>query len=144
MDEATLARACADVIWADDATSRELGVQLISIEPGHAVLGLAVTEKMVNWHNTCHGGFIYYLADNAFGYACHTRNQRMVAQHCSISYLNPAQRGDRLTAHAVERQRAGRTAIYDVTVKRDDGLVIAEFRGAARVVEGTLLSDAKA
>ena len=90
MDAATLARACADVMWADDATSRELGLQLISVEPGHAVLVMTVTETMVNWHNTCHGGFIYLLADTAFGYACNTRNQRMVAQHCSISYLNPA------------------------------------------------------
>ena len=58
MDAATLARACANAMWADDATSRELGLQIISVEPGHAVLAMAVTEKMVNWHNTCHGGFI--------------------------------------------------------------------------------------
>src|SRR5476651_461191 len=63
MDAATLARACADAMWADDATSRELGLQLISVEPGHAVLVMTVTETMVNWHNTCHGGFIYLLAD---------------------------------------------------------------------------------
>lgn len=139
MDADALARACADAIWAEDATSRELGVQLISVEPGHALLALAITEKMVNWHNTCHGGFIYLLADTAFGYACHTRNQRMVAQHCSIAYLNPAKRGDRLTAQAIERQRAGRSGIYDVTVKREDGVVIAEFRGHARAIEGTLV-----
>jgi len=144
MDAATLARACADAMWADDATSRELGLQLISVEPGHAVLVMTVTETMVNWHNTCHGGFIYLLADTAFGYASNSRNQRMVAQHCSISYLKAAQRGDRLTAHAVERQRAGRAGIYDVAVKREDGKVIAEFRGHARAIEGTLLPDAKA
>ncbi|HEY5167332.1 MAG TPA: hydroxyphenylacetyl-CoA thioesterase PaaI [Pseudolabrys sp.] len=144
MDAATLARACAATMWADDATSRELGLQLISVEPGHAVLAMAVTGAMVNWHNTCHGGFIYLLADTAFGYASNTRNQRMVAQHCSISYLNPAQRGERLTAHAVERQRAGRSGIYDVAVKREDGTVIAEFRGHARAIEGTLVPDAKA
>ena len=28
MDAAMLARACADAMWADDATSRELGLQL--------------------------------------------------------------------------------------------------------------------
>jgi acyl-CoA thioesterase len=141
MDAATLARACADAMWENDATSHELGAQLISVEPGHAVLGLAVTEKMVNWHNTCHGGFVYLLADTAFGYASNTRNRRMVAQHCSISYLNPAQRGDQLTAHAVERQRAGRSGIYDVTVAREDGLVIAEFRGHARAIEGTIVPE---
>jgi acyl-CoA thioesterase len=72
MDAANLARACADAMWADDATCRELGMQLISAEPGHAVLAMAVTEKMVNWHNTCHGGFIFLLADTAFGYACNS------------------------------------------------------------------------
>jgi acyl-CoA thioesterase len=78
MDAATLARACADAMWADDAASRALGIQLISVEPGHAMLGMAVSATMVNWHNTCHGGFVYLLADTAFGYACNTRNQRMV------------------------------------------------------------------
>jgi acyl-CoA thioesterase len=144
MDAATLARACADAIWADDAASHALGLQLISVEPGHAVLGMAVTGAMVNWHNTCHGGFIYLLADTAFGYSCNTRNQRMVAQHCSISYLNPAHNGDRLTAHAVERQRQGRSGIYDVTVKREDGTVIAEFRGHGRSIEGTIVADSTA
>ena len=143
MDAATLARACADAMAADDAASRELGLQLISVEPGQAVLGMAVTEAMVNWHDTCHGGFIYLLADTAFGYACNSRNQRMVAQYCSISYLNPAQRGERLTAHATERQRQGRSGIYDVAVTREDGTVIAEFRGHARAIAGSIVTDVK-
>lgn len=141
MDSATLARACADAMWAEDATSRGLGIELIAVEPGSAVLLMVVGAQMVNWHNTCHGGFIYLLADTAFGYACNSRNQRMVAQHCSITYLNPAQRGDRLTAQAIERQRAKRSGIYDVAVTRADGIAIAEFRGHARAIEGTLLPD---
>lgn len=143
MDAATLARACADAIWAEDATSRDLGVQVISVEPGRAVLALPITGKVVNWHDTAHGGYIFLLADTAFGYACHTYNRRMVSQHCNISYLNPARRGDRITAEAVERQRLGRTVIYDVAVKRDDGLPIAEFRGVARAIEGTIIPDAQ-
>jgi acyl-CoA thioesterase len=144
MDADALAGACADAMWAEDAASHALGIQLIAAAPGHAVLALVVTETMANWHGTCHGGYIYLLADTAFGYACNTRNQRMVAQHCSISYLNPAQRGDRLTAQAIERQRAARSGIYDVTVKREDGLVIAEFRGTGRATGGTLVPGAKA
>jgi len=139
MEAATLARACADAMWAGDATSRALGLQLISVEPGAAALGMVVTATMVNWHNTCHGGFIYLLADTAFGYASNSRNQRMVAQHCSISYLNPAHRGDRLIAPAVGRRHAGRSAIFDVAVTREDGTPIAEFRGHARAIQGTML-----
>jgi acyl-CoA thioesterase len=141
MDDAALARACADAMWAEDATSRGLGIRLISLAPGEALLAMAVTETMVDWHNTCHGGFIYLLADTAFGYASNSRNARMVAQYCSITYLNPAQRGDRLSAQAVERQRAGRSGLYDVAVTREDGTPIAEFRGHARAIEGTILPD---
>ena len=135
MDASTLAR---------DATSRTLGLELVTVGAGQAVLAMTVSATMVNWHNTCHGDFIYLLADTAFGYASNSRNQRMVAQHCSITYLHAVKRGERLTAYAGERQRAGRAGIYDVAVKREDGMVIAEFRGNARAIEGTLLPRAEA
>ena len=41
-------------------------------------------------------------------------------------------------ARAVERQRSGRSGIYDVTVTREEGNVIAEFRGHSRTIEGEL------
>ena len=136
-----IARRCADTMWPDDHAARGLGIEIVAVGAGTATLRMTVRQDMVNGHGTCHGGFIYLLADTAFGYACNSRNQRMVAQHCSISYLKAAQRGDRLTAQAVERQRAGRSGIYDVAVKLEDGTVIAEFRGHARAIEGTLLPD---
>jgi acyl-CoA thioesterase len=143
MDQSGLARACADALWADDAASRNLEMQLISVEPGHAVLAMSVTEPMVNGHGMCHGGYVFALADSAFAYACNTYNRRTVAQHASITFLNPAQLGDRLVAKAVERQRAGHTGVYDVTVSREEGFVIAEFRGVSRVVDGELVPGAK-
>jgi acyl-CoA thioesterase len=143
MDAGDLARACAEAMWADDAASRGLGMQLISVAPGQATLAMRVTEQMVNGHNTCHGGFIFTLADSAFAFACNSHNERTVAQHCAVTFLNPAQRGDRLIARAVERQRAGRSGIYDVTVTREEGFVIAEFRGHARTVGGDWVPGAK-
>ncbi len=143
MDQSGLARACADALWADDAASRNLEMQLISVEPGHAVLVMHVTEPMVNGHGMCHGGYVFALADSAFAYACNTYNRRTVAQHASITFLNPAQLGDRLVAKAVERQRAGRSGVYDVTVSREEGFVIAEFRGVSRVIDGELVPGAK-
>ena len=52
-------------------------------------------------------------------------------------------RGERLTAHAGERQREGRSGIYDVAVTREDGTVIAEFRGHARAIAGNIVADDK-
>lgn len=143
MDANTLARACADALWADDAASRGLGMQLISVEPGHAVLVMHVTEAMVNGLGICHGGYLYALADSALLYACNTYNRRTLLQHGSMTVLNTAQLGDRLVAKAVERQRAGRSGVYDVTVSRDEGFVIAEFRGITRVIDGELVPGAR-
>jgi len=144
MDAGKLARACADVMWRDDAASRELGMQLVSVEPGHCVMTMTVTDRMVNGHKICHGGFIFTLADSAFAFACNTYNQRTVAQHCAVTFLNSAKLGDRLVARAVERQRSGRSGIYDVTVAREEGNIIAEFRGHSRTIEGELLAGGMA
>ena len=139
MDAHELARTCSQAMWADDAASRELGMELLSVEPGQAVLAMTVTPNMVNGHNTCHGGYIFMLADSAFAFACNTYNQRSVAQHCAITFVTPAELGDRLVARAVERSRVGRNGIYDITVSREEGLLVAEFRGHSRTIEGAIV-----
>jgi len=143
MDSGKLARACAEQMWADDSASKGLGMQLISVEPGRSVLAMTITDTMVNGHNIAHGGFIFTLADSAFAFACNTYNQRAVAQHCAVTFIAPGKLGDRLTARAVEKQRFGRSGIYDITVTREDGAVIAEFRGHSRTIEGEILPKAR-
>jgi acyl-CoA thioesterase len=143
MDAGAIARACAERLWAEDAASNALDMQLISVEPGRATIAMTITDKMVNGHNICHGGYIFTLADTAFAYASNTTDQRHLAQQCAITYLNPGRLGDRLTARGVEKRRAARSGIYDVTVTREDGTVIAEFRGHSRAIEGKFASDEK-
>ena len=135
MNADELAQACAQAMWADDEASRGLGIELISVGPGRSEVALG----HVNGHNICHGGFIFTLSDSAFAFACNTYNQRTVAQHCAVTFLVAGKLGDRLTARATERHRAGRSGIYDITVTRQDGIVIAEFRGHSRTIEGELV-----
>jgi acyl-CoA thioesterase len=141
MDANALARACADAMWAEDAASRGLGMRLVSVAPGRAELVMTVTDRMVNGHKNCHGGFIFTLADSAFAFASNTYDQRTVAQHCAVTFVAPGKLGDELTARAIEKQRSGRSGIYDITVTRQDGSVIAEFRGHSRTIEGSLLAQ---
>ena len=116
-------------------------MMLVKIEPGVAVLSMAITEAMVNGHGIAHGGFMFTLADSAFAFACNSHSQRHVAQNCQISYLAPGKLGMILTAEARERHRAERSSIYDVTVRDENGTVIAEFRGHSRSIPGTLLDQ---
>jgi acyl-CoA thioesterase len=137
-----IARICAKALWAEDKTTQSLGMELLSVSPGRATMAMAVTEQMTNGHGTCHGGFIFTLADSAFAFACNSHGPRSVAQQCSVAYLAPARLGMRLIAEAVERQRGERSGITDVTVRDAAGNIIAEFRGHSRTVPGSLLPPA--
>jgi acyl-CoA thioesterase len=139
LDPRVLTEACAKALWAEDRASQDLGMRVARVAPGEAEVTMPVEPRMANGHGICHGGFIFTLADSAFAFACNTYNQRTVAQHCAVTFLQPGRRGDTLTAHAVERNRAGRSGIYDVTVRNGQGEVVAEFRGHSRTISGTLL-----
>ncbi|TCM46048.1 hydroxyphenylacetyl-CoA thioesterase PaaI [Kribbella sp. VKM Ac-2568] len=135
-----LASKVAAAMWADDTASAGLGMRLVSVGTGTAVLEMPVRDDMVNGHGMAHGGFVFTLADSAFAFACNSRNQVTVAQACDIVFIAPAQRGDLLVAEARERTSYGRNAIYDVTVRRGDD-VIAEFRGRSRQLSGSIVKE---
>ena len=74
-----LARACADAIWKEDDASKGLGMEILRIKPGEAVLTMTIKPHMVNGQGIAHGGFIFTLADSAFAFACNSHNERAVA-----------------------------------------------------------------
>jgi acyl-CoA thioesterase len=115
-------------MMAADSASRALGIDVVGHGPGWARARMSVRPDMVNGHELAHGGLIFTLADTAFACACNSWGPVTVAAGAEISFLAPARPGDVLDAHAQVRTRAGRTGIYDVTVRRGDE-VIAEFRG---------------
>jgi acyl-CoA thioesterase len=141
-DPVILARRSAEAMWAEDKASQGLGMRIESVGPGTAALSMTVGEAMVNGHGTCHGGFIFLLADSAFAFACNSHNQKNVAQNCQIAFIAPGRLGMRLIAEARERHRGERSGIYDVSVRSDTGELIAEFRGFSRAIAGTVVQDA--
>jgi len=136
-----LARACAEAMWKEDNASQHLGMEILRVGPGEAVLTMIIQPHMVNGHNIAHGGFIFLLADSAFAFACNSRNERTVAAQCNISFIRPGRLGDRLVATAREISKTGRSGIYDVRVTVDD-TPIAELRGHSRSIGGAWVSTA--
>ena len=133
-----LARASAAAMWSTDTASRGLGMEILEVAPGRATLTMTLGDGMLNGHEIAHGGFIFTLADSAFAFACNSYGERTVAQHCTISFIRPVNRGARLVATAREVSRVGRSGIYDVSVSAD-GTVVAEFRGFSRTVGGSIV-----
>ena len=134
-----LARACAHTMYANDAASQSLGMRILDVAPGRARVAMLVREDMVNGHRTCHGGFIFSLADSAFAFACNTYDAVTVAAGASIEFLAPARLGDELTAIAEEQARSRRTGVYDVAVVNQGGERIALFRGRSHQLDGRVL-----
>jgi acyl-CoA thioesterase len=126
-------------MFARDAASRSLGIELAEAADGHAVVRMRVTGLMVNGHDIAHGGYLFLLADTAFACACNSYGPATVAAGAEITFIASARLGDLLVATATERARYGRNGIYDVTVHRQDagGDVIAEFRGRSRTIQRT-------
>ena len=131
--QATADRSAAAMYEADLA-SRHLGIQIDHVTPGHATARMLVRDTMLYGHDICHGGYVVLLADTAFAFACNTYGPTTVAAACNVAFLAPAHLDDELIAPATERHHAGRSGIYDVTVRRPDTSVIAEFRGHSRTL----------
>ena len=131
-----LADAAAGVMYARDRASLALGMKLLKAGPGSASMQMAVREDMANFHNTCHGGFIYTLADSTFAYACNSHNKNAVAVTCVIEYMRPAYVGDMLTATGREQGLEGRNGVYDIRVENQKGELVALFRGKSTQIMG--------
>ncbi|NYT85734.1 hydroxyphenylacetyl-CoA thioesterase PaaI [Pusillimonas harenae] len=136
-----LAELTARVMYANDPASQALGMHIVSVAPGQASMSMPVRADMLNGHKTCHGGFIFALADSSFAFACNSRNAATVAAGCTIDYLAPAFEGDVLTANAAEYSLSGRTGVYDVQVTNQEGKRIAIFRGRSYRIKGQVVGD---
>ena len=141
MDETALAQQVGQVMMANDRATREtVGMDLLSCTPGRASMRMLVQDKHLNGHQTCHGGFIFTLADSTFAFACNSHNHNAVAAACSIEFLKPAHLGDELLTEGVEQVLSGRHGIYDVKVTNQRGETVALFRGKSAQIPGTVVN----
>jgi acyl-CoA thioesterase len=139
-DADALARAAADAMYAADACTRTLGIELLEVGPGRARMRMAVRAEFLNGHRTCHGGLIFTLADSAFAFACNSHNLNTVAAGCSIEFLRPVAENELLTAEASEQTLSGRHGIYDIRVTNRAGETVAMFRGKSARIGGTVIA----
>ena len=115
-----------------DTYSDLIGATMEAVEPGYCRVSVTVTESMLNFHGTTHGGIVFGLADIAFAAACNSHGQVAVALSMDIHYLNPSKAGAHLVAEAKEVSKSAATALYDITVTvKDSKQVIAKLQAMA-------------
>lgn len=107
-----------------DAAVQWLGIEFVEVSEHRVTARLPVRDEMRNGFGIIHGGFPYLLADTAFAFSGTAAGTPMVTHQSNTTYTAPA-RGDYLEATANILHRYGRNVICDVTVRDDDGSVVA-------------------
>ncbi|NDG42670.1 MAG: hydroxyphenylacetyl-CoA thioesterase PaaI [Betaproteobacteria bacterium] len=131
-----IAELVRDAMLAGDHATKMLGMRIVEVAPGRAVIEMVVRQDMLNGHAICHGGLIATLADSTFAFACNAYNELSVASGFSIDLVAPARLGDLLTARCHEVSKSGRTGVYDTEVLNQRGERVAVFRGRSYTMRG--------
>lgn len=140
-DGQAIAEAVRERMFAEDAASRGLGMQVEAVGPGYSKLSMTIRPEMLNGFKTCHGGFIATLADSAFAFACNSHNEVTVASGIIVDFLAPAHEGDLLHAECHEVALTGRTGVYDIKVTNQHGKTIVVMRGRSHTMKGKPVVD---
>ena len=93
MDPQALADAVGRHLNEGEIAADVLGMKMVEIAPGRAVMTMPVTKAMLNAADICHGGLIFTLGDTVLAYAACSHGKRTVSQQASINWLRGAVEG---------------------------------------------------
>ena len=99
-------------------------IEMERVEPDWAVFKLDIRPESRNVFGMVHGGALYTLADNAAGSAVHTDGRSYVTKSGGMHFLRNQAAGT-IRAEARVRHRGGATALVEVDVTGEDGVLLA-------------------
>ena len=101
---------------AAEPFARKLGLRLLRLEPGYALVEMDLKSDMVNIFGMAHGGAIFSLIDEAFEISCNTHGTVAVALNITVTYHRPPTKRGVLRAESKEIYRSRKTATYEIRV----------------------------
>ena len=111
--------------------ARKLGLRLVTLAPGHAVVEMDTGEETTNIFGMTHGGAIYSLIDEAFEVSCNAHGTVAVALSMTVTYHRAPSPKSRLRAESVEIHRSTRTGTYEIKVTDEHNALIASCTALA-------------
>lgn len=122
-------RIAKEQMYDGDAFSRWLGIEIVELDAGKAVLQMRIRPEMTNGFGIAHGGIAYSLADSALAFAANAHGRKSVSVETSISHTQALKVGDLLTARAEEESLSNKIGVYRIVLTRQDGTVAGVFKG---------------
>jgi acyl-CoA thioesterase len=111
--------------------AKKLGLKLIEVGEGYALVEMKCTKEMENIFQMTHGGAIFTLIDEAFEISCNSHGTVAVALNVNITYHRASSPEGTLRAEAKEVAKTRRTGSYYITVKDEKENLIASCQALA-------------
>ena len=124
----------ADALWnrvAQEPFAKKLGLKLLKLEPGYALVEMTLQPDTANIFETTHGGAIFSLIDEAFELSCNSHGTVAVALSVTVTYHRPPAQGAILRAESREIYRSTKTGTYDIKVTENEEVLIASCQAVA-------------
>lgn len=118
--------------------TRTLGIRIVKLSKGRAVLEMKVDRKLHNLSGTMHGGVMGDIADAAMGIALATTlrpEEDFTTIEFKMSFLRPHIEGP-LRAVGLLAKRGRRVSFTEATLTNDEGDVIAKSSGTCLLIQG--------
>ncbi len=114
-----------------------LGIRLVEIGEQHAVMEVEVAEGHRNYFGGAHGGLIATLADTVcfFPRPLLPSGRMVTTTNLNMSYVRPAQVGERLTARAEILHLGRRMVSLAVRIVNGDGKLVAHATATLMVLQ---------
>ena len=116
---------------AREPYARKMGLKLLRLEPGYALVEMGLDRDMTNIFDMTHGGAIFSLIDEAFEISCNSHGTVAVALSMTVTYHNPPTKAGVLRAESKEIYRSRKTATYDIKVTENENTLIASCQALA-------------
>jgi acyl-CoA thioesterase len=117
------------LMFDNDAFSKWLGIEILDLDAGSALLQMRVRPEMTQGFGIAHGGITYSLADSALAFASNAHGIKALSVETSISHLLAVQSGDILTAKATEESLSNKFGLYHVKITNQEDKTVALFKG---------------
>ena len=122
-------KAIVDKMMEKDLFSQWLGIERLEESEGYCRLKMVIRKEMCNGFEIAHGGITYSFADSALAFASNSHGRQSVSIETSISHIKSLKTGDAIIAVAQEKNISNRIGIYDITINKENGELVAIFKG---------------
>lgn len=118
-----------DKMLSNDAMSKWLGIEIVSVNKGNIVIKMTVRKEMTNGFGIAHGGITYSLSDSSLAFSANSHGIHAVSVETSISHLKPVNVDDTLTTSVQEISLTKRIGVYHINITNQNNELVSTMKG---------------